>query len=42
MEALWDGGASATVGEVLAQLDARWLAYTTVMTVMNNLYGKGC
>lgn len=42
MAELWDRGAPATVREVLASLNAsRNLAYTTVMTVMDNLHRKG-
>ncbi|WP_346620008.1 BlaI/MecI/CopY family transcriptional regulator [Blastococcus montanus] len=42
MDVLWRRGAAATVREVLAELTAsRVLAYTTVMTVMDNLHRKG-
>ena len=42
MDVLWRRGAAATVREVLAELAAsRSLAYTTVMTVMDNLHRKG-
>jgi predicted transcriptional regulator len=42
MDVLWRRGAPATVREVLAELTAsRPLAYTTVMTVMDNLHRKG-
>lgn len=42
MRELWDRGEPATVRDVLAALSAsRQLAYTTVMTVMDNLHGKG-
>ena len=42
MADLWDRGGPATVREVLASLNAsRNLAYTTVMTVMDNLHRKG-
>lgn len=42
MQVLWQRGASATVREVLAELSpSRPLAYTTVMTVMDNLHRKG-
>ena len=42
MAELWDRGAPATVREVLASLNvSRALAYTTVMTVMDNLHRKG-
>jgi predicted transcriptional regulator len=42
MELLWDSGASRLVREVVADLGPqRPLAYTTVMTVMDNLYRKG-
>ena len=42
MQVLWQRGAPATVREVLAELTAsRPLAYTTVMTVMDNLHRKG-
>ncbi len=42
MEALWQRGGQATVREVLAELNAsRSLAYTTVMTVLDNLHRKG-
>ena len=39
MDALWDHGA-ATVREMLKRLGGQ-LAYTTVMTVLDRLYGKG-
>jgi predicted transcriptional regulator len=43
MELLWDAGTSRLVREVVAELQpARVLAYTTVMTVMDNLHRKGC
>src|SRR6202044_4033958 len=42
MERLWDRGSPALVREVLDDLRGdRDLAYTTVMTVMDNLYRKG-
>ena len=42
MQVLWKRGAPATVREVLADLtESRPLAYTTVMTVMDNLHRKG-
>jgi predicted transcriptional regulator len=42
MQCLWRRGEPATVRDVLAELNrSRNLAYTTVMTVMNNLYQKG-
>jgi predicted transcriptional regulator len=42
MDVLWQRGAPATVREVLGELSAsRSLAYTTVMTVMDNLHRKG-
>jgi predicted transcriptional regulator len=41
MDALWDRAGPATVRDVLEHLSARQLAYTTIMTVMNNLHGKG-
>ena len=42
MQVLWQRGAPATVREVLAELTtSRRLAYTTVMTVMDNLHRKG-
>ncbi|SDY80805.1 Predicted transcriptional regulator [Modestobacter sp. DSM 44400] len=42
MQVLWQRGAPATVREVLEELAAsRSLAYTTVMTVMDNLHRKG-
>jgi predicted transcriptional regulator len=42
MELLWDSGASRLVREVVADLGPqRPLAYTTVMTVMDNLHRKG-
>lgn len=42
MQVLWDRGEPATVRDVLAALSAsRTLAYTTVMTVMDNLHRKG-
>ena len=42
MDALWRRGAPATVRDVLAELTAsRSLAYTTVMTVLDNLHRKG-
>lgn len=42
MRVLWQRGESATVRDVLTELaTSRSLAYTTVMTVMNNLHRKG-
>ena len=42
MRELWERGEPATVRDVLAALSAsRKLAYTTVMTVMDNLHRKG-
>jgi predicted transcriptional regulator len=42
MQVLWDRNEAATVRDVLAALSAsRTLAYTTVMTVMDNLHRKG-
>ena len=42
MDLMWSSGASATVREVLEQMDREPpLAYTTVMTVMDNLHRKG-
>ncbi|GAB3969261.1 BlaI/MecI/CopY family transcriptional regulator [Plantactinospora veratri] len=43
MEVLWDRGtgAGATVREVAEALRDRELAYTTVMTVLDRLAGKG-
>ncbi|WP_409331996.1 BlaI/MecI/CopY family transcriptional regulator [Trujillonella humicola] len=42
MRDLWERGQPATVREVLASLNgSRTLAYTTVMTVMDNLHRKG-
>jgi predicted transcriptional regulator len=42
MELLWDAGAPRVVREVVSDLQPhRPLAYTTVMTVMDNLHGKG-
>ena len=42
MERLWDWGRPALVREMVDALaDDRALAYTTVMTVMENLYRKG-
>lgn len=42
MERLWDSGASRLVRDVVADLrPERALAYTTVMTVMDNLHRKG-
>jgi len=42
MDRLWDWGRPALVREVVEDLRAdRPLAYTTVMTVMENLYRKG-
>lgn len=42
MDRLWTWQRSATVREVLDDLNReRALAYTTVMTVMDNLHGKG-
>lgn len=42
MQMLWERGEPATVREVLERLRTpRPLAYTTVMTVMANLYRKG-
>jgi len=41
MDVLWDRGAPATVRDVADALAARELAYTTVMTVLDRLAGKG-
>lgn len=42
MRRLWDWGRACTVREVLADLSSdRQLAYTTVMTVLDNLHRKG-
>jgi predicted transcriptional regulator len=42
MDRLWERGRPALVREILDDLsDDRALAYTTVMTVMDNLYRKG-
>jgi len=42
MDTMWDRGEPATVRQVFEKLSAaRPLAYTTVMTVMDNLHGKG-
>lgn len=42
MRQLWERGEAATVRDVLAALaGSRTLAYTTVMTVMDNLHRKG-
>jgi predicted transcriptional regulator len=42
MELLWDAGEPRLVRDVVSDLQPRRpLAYTTVMTVMDNLHGKG-
>ena len=41
MGVLWDRGSPATVREVVDALHSRELAYTTVMTVLDRLAGKG-
>lgn len=42
MQVLWQRGEPATVRDVLGELaKSRSLAYTTVMTVLNNLHRKG-
>jgi predicted transcriptional regulator len=42
MDRLWERGRPALVREILDELSGdRPLAYTTVMTVMDNLYRKG-
>ena len=42
MERLWTWGGTATVRDVFDSIQAdRTIAYTTVMTVMDNLYHKG-
>src|SRR6266700_5182003 len=42
MDRLWERGRPALVREILDELRGdRTLAYTTVMTVMDNLYHKG-
>ncbi|MER7012275.1 BlaI/MecI/CopY family transcriptional regulator [Saccharopolyspora sp. NPDC000359] len=42
MDVLWTSGSPMTVREVLAKLnETRDLAYTTVMTVLDNLHRKG-
>lgn len=42
MDRLWAAGGSGTVRDVLEQLQAdREIAYTTVLSTMDNLYRKG-
>jgi predicted transcriptional regulator len=42
MDCLWERDSPALVREIVDELhDKRPLAYTTVMTVMDNLHGKG-
>jgi BlaI family transcriptional regulator, penicillinase repressor len=41
MDVLWDRGTPATVREVADALTGRDLAYTTIMTVLDRLAGKG-
>lgn len=41
MDVLWERSGPATVREVADTLHARELAYTTVMTVLDRLAGKG-
>lgn len=42
MDRMWAGEGTATVRDVLTDLQRdRSIAYTTVMTVMDNLHGKG-
>jgi BlaI family transcriptional regulator, penicillinase repressor len=41
MDVLWDRGAPATVRDVADVLRDRELAYTTLMTVLDRLAGKG-
>src|SRR5262245_13513802 len=42
MDLLWSSGQTATVRDVLEELrGGREIAYTTVMTVMDNLHRKG-
>lgn len=41
MDSLWRRSGSATVRDILDDLASRQLAYTTVQTVMDNLYKKG-
>ncbi len=42
MDALWRSDAPLSVREVLTELNrSRQLAYTTIMTVLDNLYRKG-
>ncbi|SSC21993.1 BlaI/MecI/CopY family transcriptional regulator, partial [Klenkia terrae] len=42
MQVLWDGAQPATVRDVLRRLQTpKPLAYTTVMTVLDNLHRKG-
>ncbi len=41
MDVLWDRGTPASVREVAEALPGRGLAYTTVMTVLDRLAGKG-
>jgi predicted transcriptional regulator len=42
MDVLWSSGQTATVRDVLKELrGSREIAYTTVMTVMDNLHRKG-
>ncbi|CDO08085.1 MULTISPECIES: BlaI/MecI/CopY family transcriptional regulator [Mycolicibacterium] len=42
MDRLWDRDSDATVRDILAELSTeRDIAYTTVMSTMDNLHGKG-
>jgi predicted transcriptional regulator len=42
MQLMWDRGAPATVRDIVNELrQQREIAYTTVLTVMDNLYKKG-
>ncbi|HEX8627274.1 MAG TPA: BlaI/MecI/CopY family transcriptional regulator [Catenuloplanes sp.] len=41
LDVLWDRGTPASVREVAEALHERGLAYTTVMTVLDRLAGKG-
>lgn len=41
MDVLWSAAEPLRVREVLERLEGRRLAYTTVMTVLDHLHGKG-
>jgi predicted transcriptional regulator len=41
MRALWAAGCQLTIRDIRDRMDHPWVAYTTVATVVTNLYEKG-